>query len=456
VDFFVVRLLLSGVKRSCASLNLLCKQNQVAQHNIARMKRRGQHDASKGGKRRRHVTPCPGLPLEVWSLIAGFLPRAYIPAFRACCWVFAEAIDPPAEPVILADILEAPLSYIEWVRRQGCPWDIRKAAVRAAERGNVDGLRWLQEDVKIDTEALVAASELGNYGKIRRMASRADTQKFEMRNDEVMKTAVENGHIDVLEWLVEQGLHTSLDTYVSAVRGGHIHVLEWLKSRDGSGRHHARPIICAVAAATGSIETLKWLQAQDPFYSWDESACEAAVKGGHFDVLKWLRSQRPPCPWSPSTFIAAIRRGNIEVVEWMETQRIGWAVNPIHYAAGAGQLEILKWFHKRGLMLDSFACATASRKGHWDIVQWLRSLDPPCPWSGDEITFAWEQKRVDMVKWARSQGCELDDDYLTETVQIAYLELREWIEANKDHISCPIPEDWVRFTFDPRKDDGWS
>jgi hypothetical protein len=63
--------------------------------------------------------------------------------------------------------------------------------VRAAERGNVDGLRWLQEDIKMDTEALVAASELGDYQKIRRMASRADTQKFEMRNDEVMKMAAE-------------------------------------------------------------------------------------------------------------------------------------------------------------------------------------------------------------------------------------------------------------------------
>jgi hypothetical protein len=308
----------------------------------------------------------------------------------------------------------------------------------------------------MDTEALVAASELGDYQKIRRMASRADTQKFEMRNDEVMKMAAENGRIDVLEWLVEQGLHTSLDTYVCAARGGHIHVLEWLQSQDGSVLYYSRPSICAAAAGGGSIETLKWLRSQNPFYSWDESACRAAAKGGHFDTLKWLRSQSPPCPWDPDTFIAAIKRGNLEVVEWMETQRVGWSVNPTHYAAGAGQLEILKWFHKRGVKLDSVVCEVAARKGHWHIVQWLRSLDPPCPWGDGVITNAWKQGRIDMMKWTRSQGCELDDDYLTETIQIAYLELREWLEANKDHISCPIPEDWVGFTFDPRKEDGWA
>ncbi len=87
----------------------------------------------------------------------------------------------------------------------------------------------------------------------------------------------------------------------------------------------------------------------------------------------------------------------VEMAKWV------LEINPqvisklIHFAAYYGVLDLTTYFLEEGnptfvgiliyppsffvlLPFVSLICSTASLNGHFDILQWLRSLDPPCSW----------------------------------------------------------------------------
>ena len=43
--------------------------------------------------------------------------------------------------------------------------------------------------------------------------------------------------------------------------------------------------LCALAAALGQLEILKWLRENN--FPWDEETCRRAASGGHLEVLQW-------------------------------------------------------------------------------------------------------------------------------------------------------------------------
>ena len=50
------------------------------------------------------------------------------------------------------------------------------------------------------------------------------------------------------------------------------------------------------------------------------------------------------------------------------------------WAAGEGQLEILKWLHENDFSWDEEeTCSSAALGGHLEVLQWLRANS--CPWN---------------------------------------------------------------------------
>ena len=47
------------------------------------------------------------------------------------------------------------------------------------------------------------------------------------------------------------------------------------------------------------------------------------------------------------------------------------------WAAGAGQLEILKWLRENDFPWDEETCAAAALNGHLEVMQWLRANGCP-------------------------------------------------------------------------------
>jgi len=89
--------------------------------------------------------------------------------------------------------------------------------------------------------------------------------------------------------------------YEEAARKGYLRYLKHMHSR---GRLSDTRLLCAAAAASGQLEELKALRAEN--FPWDWRTCAYTAEHGHLEVLKWAREN--DCLWYASTCAWAWRR----------------------------------------------------------------------------------------------------------------------------------------------------
>ncbi len=74
-------------------------------------------------------------------------------------------------------------------------------------------------------------------------------------------------------------------------------------------------------------------------------------------------------------------------------------------AARGGHLEVLQWARSQGCPLDAWTCAHVAREGHVEVLQWLNSQG--CLWNEMEqeiCSVAARGGHLEVLQWARSQG----------------------------------------------------
>jgi hypothetical protein len=54
----------------------------------------------------------------------------------------------------------------------------------------------------------------------------------------------------------------------------------------------------------------------------------------------------------------------------------------------------------------------AASGGHLDVLQWARANG--CPWSKETCTYAAEAGQFEVLKWLRSNGCPWDNQTLID------------------------------------------
>ena len=75
-------------------------------------------------------------------------------------------------------------------------------------------------------------------------------------------------------------------------------------------------------------------------------------------------------------------------------------------AAEAGHLEVLKWARENGCPWDKRTCEFAAYYGHLEVLKWAREND--CPWNEATCMKAAEAGHLEVLKWARERlpvGC---------------------------------------------------
>jgi len=77
------------------------------------------------------------------------------------------------------------------------------------------------------------------------------------------------------------------------------------------------------------------------------------------------------------------------------------------------------------IIRDERTCRGAAERGHLEVLKWLRSQDPPCPWDYLTCHKAAERGHLEVLKWLRSQDPPCPWDYLTRSwaAREGYLEM---------------------------------
>jgi hypothetical protein len=134
------------------------------------------------------------------------------------------------------------------------------------------------------------------------------------------------------------------------------------------------------AAEEGNLSQLQEIRQQmEPNFPWDDRTCYLAARWGHLAVLKWLHSLNLPCITAEETW---------------------------NFAIEGGDLEIIIWLQEHGCQhLTEKSCFIAAESNNLEILKWLRSFDPPCPWNKKEcVTVAKEFENLEVVEWLESTG----------------------------------------------------
>lgn len=202
---------------------------------------------------------------------------------------------------------------------------------------------------------------------------------------ESCNAAVVGGQLPTLQWLYSQGCRLDGRDLESAAQEGHVHVLEWLVQNvtcyECDGYSATDEELCGIAALHGQLPILQWALEGGMVFA-DPTLCSSAAWHGHMTVLHWLREQG--CPWDEDVYELAAMGGQLAVLQWVKAQD-----PPCPWSEAA--------------------CSTAAGGGHLEVLQWLRAQDPPCPWHPEKMCVdAVNSKQLPLLQWVVAQGCPWD------------------------------------------------
>ena len=78
---------------------------------------------------------------------------------------------------------------------------------------------------------------------------------------------------------------------------------------------------------------------------WSKDTFEFAVYHGDIEYMKWLYEKG--CPWSEGTFDEAAEHGSLENMKWLHEKGCKWNDDTFGYAAEHGELKNMKWLHEK-------------------------------------------------------------------------------------------------------------
>ena len=132
-------------------------------------------------------------------------------------------------------------------------------------------------------------------------------------NKDVCIAAASMGYINVIRWVLKNGVDWNWRICSTAASFGHLKVLQWAKEK-----HYEWNVnICYSAAQNGQLNVLRW--ARENNCAWNASICEAAAANGHIDVLQWARKNG--CDWNQHTCISAARKNHLAILQWALSNR---------------------------------------------------------------------------------------------------------------------------------------
>lgn len=161
------------------------------------------------------------------------------------------------------------------------------------------------------------------------------------------------------------------------------------------------------AACRGDREMVEWLLTVgcDP-----GTICEDAAYGGHLALLRWALDAGHQPRNVDEVLRGAARAGNLALVQWLfaNVGGVEWTQPCLEAAVQSGNIELVAWVIATGGVLVDI-CGIALHHGHLDLARWAKLAHPwrrlsasahrtPC-------LAAAEQGRLDVLRWAREQGC---------------------------------------------------
>jgi len=137
------------------------------------------------------------------------------------------------------------------------------------------------------------------------------------------------------------------------------------------------------AIANGRMKIIKWIhrsRSRSRSISISipgKQSCTQAAGAGQLEILKYLRSVHPKYPFDSNTFAEAAKCGKFEMAVWLRENDCPWNESTCAGAAEKNNLRILKYLRENGCPWNVKTFIMAAMKGHIDILKYLHENDCP-------------------------------------------------------------------------------
>ncbi len=205
------------------------------------------------------------------------------------------------------------------------------------------------------------------------------------------------GELQSLKLLIANGSDFSYEVLYSAGQCGRENIIQcfqlmFLLERKIDGplfQHNYILKFLEYSACGNQLNMIKWMLKN--YHSETTQNADnmifGAVKGGHIEMLEW---------------ICANMSNGLQL--WKRERRMRFRCGIV--SARNKHLQLMQWLQDHGFKFTHRAYTQAAAfSGSLEVLRYLRSLDPPCPWSFQVCTIAVKQGNMEMLQWAISNGC---------------------------------------------------
>jgi hypothetical protein len=164
---------------------------------------------------------------------------------------------------------------------------------------------------------------------------------------------------------------------------------------------------------------------------------EPAVKTGRLDVMLLLREYG--CPWNPLTFQCwAAGYGQLNIIKYLHDPNHLSHNEICESAALGGQKDIIEYLHENGYSWDASTFIGAVNANAWWLINYL--YENGCPWGVQVCSAAALTGRIDMIKRLHELDCPWDESTSRDAVSSGSLNVIQYVISN----GCPYNMDTLK------------
>ena len=107
-------------------------------------------------------------------------------------------------------------------------------------------------------------------------------------------------------------------------------------------------------------------------------------------------------------------------------------------AAADGYLNLIKWARTNGCSWNEVTCENAAEGGYLEVLQWLHANG--CPWNWYTCAGAAGRGHLEVLQWARANGCPWNEYSCAYAAMGAHLKVLQWARTmGVPGMRSPVP-----------------
>lgn len=239
-----------------------------------------------------------------------------------------------------------------------------------------------------------------------------------------IKAAAKGGHINIIEYLLDNGVEQTGEILFGAAETGQLNVIKWYINKYGPLFDYFYENIIYTIIKNNQIKLLHWFH--DNNYPKLSKITTYAVIYNNIELLEWLYNHKYPL--SNMAYYYCSISGNMNIMKWLINHNCPFYENITGVAASHYHFDIVKFLYDNGHKLEKSVAVYAAKNGNMDILEWYYEK---CKELSSEIcSNAIKNGNFEILKWAINNGCKTNNETYDTVINNNNIEILEWLLKN--------------------------